>query len=366
KKRLPDYRIVISTTTVTGQAIAKERFGPESVFHFPFDFGWIVRRTLSIAQPQMIIMMESELWPRFLYECKRRRIPVIVANGRMSDRSFRGYQRARVWTKRMLDNISLWLMQSAADAERIVALGIPADSVKNLGNLKYDLSAGDESKRERIATNLAEHFGLDNIKHLIIAGSTTEGEEPIILEGFKKVRQTKGLEQTRLMIVPRHPERFDEVARLIKHAGFSLARRSEASVQNADVLLLDTIGELAAAFRFATVVFIGGSLVPKGGHNILEPAAYAKPIIVGPYMENFRQVMADFTTRNAVVQLPKLEGPALGEALAATVTELIFNEQASRQLGERAQAVILENRGAAERYAEEIAKRLCSRSETQS
>jgi len=356
KKRLPDIRIVISTTTATGQAIARDRFGLESVFQFPLDFASCVRRALSTIRPAAVILMESELWPRFIHECKRRRIPVIIGNGRMSDRSFRGYQRMTWWSGKILANVTLWLMQSPADAERIRALGISGSKIQNVGNLKYDLKIGNQQKRELIAESVSLSFGLNASDKLIIAGSTTTDEEPIILDAFRKLRKIDGLAQTRLMIVPRHPERFDEVAEMIKRSGFSLARRSlpDNSGAIADVLLLDTIGELAAVFPLASVVFIGGSLVPKGGHNILEPAACAKPVVVGPHMENFRQVMKDFTARKAVVPLDDLEGEALVKALAATLGELMLNEQARRVLGERAQAVIVENRGAAERCADQI------------
>ena len=357
KERLPDFRIVVSTTTATGQAIARDRFGPGSVFQFPLDFALCVRRTLSTIKPTAIVLMESELWPRFIHECKQRDIPVIIGNGRMSDRSFRGYQRMTWWTGRILSNITLWLMQSPADAERIRALGISGSNVRHVGNLKYDFKSGDQQTREKIAESIGYFFGLRLDDPLIIAGSTTTDEEPIILEAFRQLRQIDGLAQTRLMIVPRHPERFDEVAEMIKRSGFTLARRSQPnpSEMGADVLLLDTIGELAAVFPLATVVFIGGSLVPKGGHNILEPAVWAKPIVVGPHMENFRQVMNDFTARDAVVKLEDLEGAALVKALAAKFGDLMLNKQTRQALGERAQDVIVENRGAAERCADQIA-----------
>ena len=247
-------------------------------------------------------------------------------------------------------------MQSPADVARIRALGISGSKVHDVGNLKYDLKVGNQQKRDQIAENVAESFVLQSPGQLIIAGSTTTDEEPIILDEFRQLREIEGLAQTRLMIVPRHPERFDEVAEIIKRAGFSLNRRSQKNTHDsiADVLLLDTIGELAAVFPLATVVFIGGSLVPKGGHNVLEPAACGKPIVVGPHMENFRQVMKDFTARNAVVQLPDLQGEALMKSLAATLGELMLNESARQKLGERAIAVITENRGAAERCADEI------------
>jgi 3-deoxy-D-manno-octulosonic-acid transferase len=265
----------------------------------------------------------------------------------------------------------MWLMQSAGDADRIRGLTISTAKVENVGNLKYDLRPGNQQERDHIAASIKDLFCPQSDCSLIIAGSTTTDEEPIILDAFRMLRNVTRMNQIQLMIAPRHPERFNEVASMIEKSGFTFVRRSQMTAADsegsvADVILLDTIGELAAVFPLASIVFIGGSLMPKGGHNILEPAACAKPIIVGPHMENFRQIMKDFAARNAVIQLPDVEPSGLTKALASTWAELILNESLRQKLGDAAHAVTLENRGAAERCADKIIGLLhgCSKSDS--
>src|SRR5215468_3893756 len=317
KMRFPQYSLIISTTTETGQAVARSRVTEaDGICYFPIDWRFSVRRALDVIRPRIVILMESELWLNFLSECEARRVPVIVANGRISDRSF---ERSRVFgffSRRLYGLVTRFAMQSGLDAERATALGAKTERVTVTGNLKFEI--GDAKEAPRIA-EMAKAFALGPAP-LIIAGSTTEGEEEIVLEAFEGLRKENAFKRVRLLIAPRHPERFDAVARLLKSSQLRLARRTspEGNCDAADVILLDTVGELAAIYGFASVVFVGGSLVPKGGHNILEPALHAKPIVVGPHMENFREIASEFLRRGALLQLSGADPRAVDENRGAT------------------------------------------------
>ncbi|HKQ08907.1 MAG TPA: 3-deoxy-D-manno-octulosonic acid transferase [Blastocatellia bacterium] len=352
REELAGWRILVSTTTATGQRLARaEQPGHfDAVCYFPFDWSFSVRRALDRVRPSLVVILETELWPNFLRECRRRRIVTVIANGRISPRSFARYRRARRFIKRALADLSLLVMQSDADAERARALG--ASEVRVCGNLKYDVAASDgepqaDDVASPIASEIDRQFALSASRFLIVAGSTAPGEEPMLLAALREIRREPGLEEARLLIAPRHPERFDEVAALIAQSGLDYARRSvaQADAARADIILLDTIGELAAVYRFAGVVFVGGSLVARGGHNIIEPAAFARPIIVGPHTENFRQIVADFAAAAAVVQI-QATGEALASALTRELIRLLRDGEAARALGARARQILLSNRGA--------------------
>ncbi|MGA9767452.1 MAG: 3-deoxy-D-manno-octulosonic acid transferase [Blastocatellia bacterium] len=353
KRELPDWRLVVSTTTLTGQRLARvesvARF--DAVFYFPFDWTFAVRRSLNRVRPSLVVILETELWPNFLRECRRRSIPTVIANGRISPRSFARYNRVRRFMARALNDVSLLVMQSEADAERACLLGARASQVRACGNLKYDLeseSLGSNLKSE-VAEEIDNLFALSSSPRLIIAGSTAPGEEKILLAALGQIRKQKGLSDARLILAPRHPERFDEVAGLIAQSGFRSARRSESArdSRTADLILLDTIGELAALYRFAAVVFVGGSLVPRGGHNIIEPALYAKPIIVGPHTENFRQIVSDFATADAVVQI-KASDEALPDSFTTELIRLLSDTESAQAMGMRAREILHRSRGATE------------------
>jgi 3-deoxy-D-manno-octulosonic-acid transferase len=385
---LPAYRLVVSTTTLTGQTLARlpsNNF--DGTFYFPFDWRFSVRRALDRVKPSIVVILETELWPNFLRECRRRDVIVILANGRISERSFRRYRRVRSFIRRTIGDLSLMIMQTEADAERARQLG--ASRVRVCGNLKYDVafegfgSPDDSNLRSEISNlepaeqaNLAgdidQLFGLSRSSQLIVAGSTAPGEEEILLGSLREVRTHRELEGTRLLVAPRHPERFDEVARLIDRSGFSCTRRSDSSQGSAsifgtdstetrsvadqaprgtDVILLDTMGELAAVYRFAAVVFVGGSLVPRGGHNVIEPAAFARPIIVGPHTENFRQIVSDFARAHALVQVDP-------SALTGEFIRLLSDPTEACAMGERARNILIANRGATECVIQEIKEEL--------
>ena len=356
RKRFPRARIILSTTTQAGQAPARRQAdGPDGSCYFPFDWKFAVRRSLNAIRPGIVILMESELWLNFLDECDRRKIPVLVANGRISDRSFRRSGRFGFFIRPLYGLVSRFAMQSRGDAERAIALGAPADRVEVTGNLKYDLG---EARGAGAGGGFADGWGLAG--PLIVAGSTHEGEERALLAAFGRVRERPGLAGTRLLIAPRHPERFGAVARDIAEAGWPLARRSEPSEadRQAPVILLDSIGELAAVYPLATVVFIGGSLVPVGGHNILEPAACGKPILVGWHMHNFRDITEEFLRREAVLQLRESSGEALIEQLAAELGSCLTEEARAARLGANASRAVEENRGATARTIDLVASLL--------
>lgn len=382
RRELPAARLLVSTTTLTGQQLALSHSDLfDGAFYFPFDWKFAVRRSLVRVKPSVVIILETELWPNFLRECRRRGVITVLANGRISARSFRRYQRVARPFRRAIEDLSLMVMQSEGDAERARRLGAAATRVRVCGNLKYDQSSigkpgptteaiSGPSTSDSII-EMDQRLALSLSPHLIVAGSTAPGEEEMLLNSLREVRLHFGLGAARLLLAPRHPERFNEVARLIGRSGFTFVRRSESfdssgsGVRRAiandrevkieassnsdkavtdgspDVILLDTIGELASVYRFAAIVFVGGSLVPRGGHNLIEPAAFAKPIIIGPHTENFRQVVSDFTRVDALVQTDPT-------SLTRDVINLLTNPEQARAMGERALGILLENRGATE------------------
>jgi 3-deoxy-D-manno-octulosonic-acid transferase len=282
------WRVVISTTTRTGQALARERFGAERVFYFPLDFRWAVGAWLKALNPAALVLMESEVWPRVLWECRRAGVPVVVVNARVSDRSVaRGMKVRAVWG-RVLAMTTLWLAQSEEDARRLVAMGARAESVRVGGNLKYDVRAAKESR-------VAERIGqLRGASRIIVAGSTLEDEEELLLAAWPRV--LRGGPDMVLVIAPRHPDRFQDVLQLIRRSGFEVVLCSQLDdfkglLRGGVVLLLDTIGDLAAVYKQAAAAFVGGSLVPKGGHNPLEASRFGVPVLMGESYENFRDVV---------------------------------------------------------------------------
>ncbi|RMG50491.1 MAG: 3-deoxy-D-manno-octulosonic acid transferase [Acidobacteria bacterium] len=355
--RAPEVKIVVSTVTETGQAVARRRFGEWArVIYFPFDFGFSVRRCLEAINPSLVLVVETEIWPTFLRLCRRRGIPVILVNGRISNRSFAGYRTVRSFMERVLDHFTLLLMQSARDAERILALGADPGRVMVTGNLKYDLEIPNVDQK---ISELNDVFDLTG-SPLIVAGSTASGEEKWVLEAFAILSQKSGMENVRLLLAPRHPERFGEVAALIERMGFDFVRRSEAKGERVErssrVILLDTLGELAAVYATADVVFVGGSLVPVGGHNILEPALFGKPIVIGPYTSNFQAIVDEFKAEHALIQLSPPSPGSYEQRLADIFEQLFTDARRREELGRRARHLLDRNRGATERTLAEIGR----------
>src|ERR1041384_2347133 len=269
-ERFPGHRLAVSTTTVTGQQVAKRAFkDAATVFYYPLDLNWIVRRVLRNLRPSAVLIMETELWPNLLRECHRQSIPVALLNGRISQKSFRRYLWIRSFMRRVLANLSVAIMQSPADAERIRELGMPADRLMTHGNIKFD-GAHPSGADASLAESFRERFGLSPDQDIIVAASTHDPEETIVIEAFRRLMDSRKVNSVRLIVAPRHPERFEEIAKRLDASGLKWARRSapESDSDNvASIILLDSIGELRAAYALADVAFVGGSLAKRGGHN---------------------------------------------------------------------------------------------------
>lgn len=337
QKKLPGWRIVVSTTTRTGQALARQRFGGENVFYFPLDFAFAVRAYLRALQPQMLVLMETEFWPRLLVECRSERIPVAVVNARISDRSWPRYLRLRFLWKRLLDGLALVLAQSEMDVERLRAIG--AANVCLGGNLKYDIRTAQPAMVTQVLT---QHIAAG--ANVLVCGSTLENEERMLLDAMPT--------GCVMILAPRHPERFEAVAQLLDCSGKPWVRRSQwldapTVLSPGSVFLLDSIGELASVYSLAAVAFVGGSLVPAGGHNPLEPAQFQVPVVMGPHYENFRAIVNRLRAEDAI---RIVEPNALSEALAS----LFADPETARMMGERAFAVFSAEAGATARAVDSL------------
>lgn len=350
KRDFPDHSVVVSTITVTGQQVAREVFkdSAERVFYFPFDWGFTVARSLERINPLVVLLMETELWPGFLRQCAQRGIPVALVNGRISERSCRRYQAIKPFISRVLRLLKLAVMQTDEDAARLKKLGMREDKVLVSGNLKFD--AGMIPLASAVTEDLRNKFASTD-QPLIIAASTHAPEERLLIDAFRNL-QIKARLNPRLMIAPRHPERFDEVASLMASSGFSWTRRSspdQSDGKTADLILLDTIGELPSAYPLASIVFVGGSIAKHGGHNILEPAAVGSCIVTGAHTHNFATIVNTFLENDAIIQLPPLDESQASAELAYVINELLADPQRQESLRRRARTLVEENRGATDR-----------------
>ncbi|MCU0239066.1 MAG: 3-deoxy-D-manno-octulosonic acid transferase, partial [Pyrinomonadaceae bacterium] len=357
RKSYPDYRLVVSTTTLTGQTIAKDAFRNDAdlIFYFPFDWRFSVRRALRIIKPSIVLLMETELWFNFIRETRKSGANVIIVNGRLSEKSANRYGRIKKTMRRVLHHVDLALMQTQTDGKRLVNLGIRSSKIKVVGNMKFDQDF-DETE-SKLTQQLKERFGISNDSPLIVAASTHEPEENWILESFKTVYKNSTNKLPRLLIAPRHPERFDEVAQLIEKTGFSWTRRTaEQSAEDelVDVILLDSIGELRAVYPLAEIVFVGGSLIPHGGQSILEPAIAKKAIITGFYTMNFAEIVKVFLEKDALIQMPKLKEKDISDQLSEIFLELLQNDKRRHFLGEHAFAIMRTSRGSTIKTIEEL------------
>ncbi|MBI5098712.1 MAG: 3-deoxy-D-manno-octulosonic acid transferase [Nitrospirae bacterium] len=362
KKEFPGKRIVLSTTTYTGQKVARERFpGADRIMYMPCDTGLCVSRVVNSLKPGIFITIETELWPALFKTLKRSGSKIIILNGRISNKSFKGYKRLGFLMKNLLSYVDFFYMQGKTDAERIMAIGADKYKVDVMGNFKFDISF-DVSNSLR---------WLENIKgRILLAASTHKGEEEIILDAYEATKQN--YPDLKLILAPRHPERFNEVADILKRRNLNFIRRTE--MQNIDkispnpsfpkrgtiispfdkggqggifpnIILLDTIGELSMVFSKATIAFIGGSLVPLGGHNILEPAYWARPIIFGPYMDNF-PMAGEFLLRSAALQVKDADD------ITKSVKDLLDDHEKTARMGQNAKIIIDENAGAVKKAIE--------------
>lgn len=354
-ENFPEYKLVVSTTTLTGQNLARELFKNQTAlfFYFPFDFKFSVRRALRHIKPDIILLMETEIWFNFLFEAAKTDARVAIVNGRLSEKSANRYKLIRRTMRRVFDCIDLVLAQTSADAQRFLAVGASDTKVKVSGNLKFD-QPFDKVEND-LARALRNRFAVSKDAPLIIAASTHAPEEALILEGFAKLRKTTVGKLPRLLIAPRHPERFDAVAEMIKKSGFKSARRSQnPSVQDArsEVILLDSVGELRFALPLAEIVFVGGSLIAHGGQNVLEPAAARKAIVTGFYTMNFKAIVEEFAARGALVQLPNLAERQVPDELAEIFNRLLQDAGQRERLAENAFELMNANRGATRKTVE--------------
>ncbi|HSS99080.1 MAG TPA: 3-deoxy-D-manno-octulosonic acid transferase [Terriglobales bacterium] len=348
RERFPGNRVVVSTTTDTGQKLARTKFGEQNVFYFPLDFAFAVRPYLKTLKPKLVIMAETEFWPNFLRLSHASDARVAVVNARISDHSLPGYRRFKSLLRRVLQHVDLFLTQTEEDQRRLVEIGALENRVRVSGNLKFDTP---EPAEPAILSELKTAFVLENAGPVLVCGSTVEGEEEMLAPVFKKLFERNP--RAVVLLAPRHPERFDPVATLLEQKNIRFIRRSKRSGEGVagSVLLLDTIGELSPLYALADVAFVGGSLVPRGGHNILEPARYGSAIVVGEHTENFRDIVELFRKRDAVMTTnpSNLEKDLIG---------LMQDESMRLALGERATKVLHTQTGATERTLSALAELL--------
>lgn len=338
QKKYPQYPIVVTVTTKTGYELARERFkGKALVIPSPIDFSIVVSQFIKLIKPKLYIAAETEIWPNLLLALEKRSIPSVIINGRISDKSLNRYMMIRWILKPVLRTVDLIGVQSPLDATRMCSLGALSSSVKVLGNLKFDQVVIDGKVHEKELMYKPEDL-------VFIAGSTHPGEEEIILETYQAIFAVQP--QWKLVIAPRHIERSEEVMRLIQKTGLSgicLSQLKEQQASNKQVMIVDTIGHLRKIYQHGSIVFVGKSLCVGGGHNIIEPASFAKPVIVGPMMENFRDIMRCFKEVNGVIEV------AGKEELKERVIELVQDASLRQQWGQRARSVIDQHQGASQR-----------------
>lgn len=342
RARYPHLRMFLSTTTVAGQEVAKRNVPDlDGVFYFPFDLALFVRRTIDIVRPRLFVMIETEIWPIVLRECRVRRVKTAIVNGRLSERSYPRYRLIRGAMRRVLADIDRFCVQSQAAAGRFIELGAKPERITVTGSLKFDALEGAVPVQARGRDRALRYFRLPPARPVLVAGSTMKGEERPVLRAFRRVRVASP--STLLILAPRHPERFTEVERLCHEEGFKTVRRTDLAIDTeprCDIVILDTVGELATIYQLATVVFVGGSLVPTGGHNILEPAAFGKPTMFGPHMSNFRDIAHTFLSNHAAVQVTSEDD------LCDTLVSLMSDPVRRARLGAAARALVAANRGA--------------------
>ncbi|MGP8252331.1 MAG: 3-deoxy-D-manno-octulosonic acid transferase [Terracidiphilus sp.] len=336
----PGYRLLISTTTETGNALARERFGSDRVFYCPIDVPWATSAYLNALNPRLLALVETEFWPNLLAGCFERKIPVAVINARISDHSYPRYRLFRAIWEPILSQLSCLLAQSPEDAERLKNIGCNPEKILVTGNLKFDIRAASESNATALIKELAPKC------RFLVAGSTLEGEEAMLLEAWPQLTAVNP--DLVMVIAPRHPDRFHFVAERLDRSGFRWVRRSQwdieaevlrTPVRPGEIVLLDTIGELASMYSVASVAFVGGSLVPSGGHNPLEPAQFGVPIVMGPYYENFRTIVDDLIQHKAICIAKRSE-------FASAIIGLFTDPADSAAMGKRGWEVFNRQAGA--------------------
>lgn len=372
RKELPSYRFIISTTTKTGQELAKSIFHDkaDAIFYFPFDLKFAVRKALDHFKPSAVLLMETEIWPRFLSEAKKRNVKTSILNGRLSERSAKRYSMVKPLIAKVLQNIDLALMQSDKDAARLIELGKSQQRVAITGNVKFDISV--EPAETEKANELESRFHFSGKRPLIVAASTHEPEERIILEAFCSLAVADAFVTPRLLIVPRHPERFDAVAKMLddfrndplcEWREYTTARRSNDPTANdseADIILLDSIGELRSVYSFAEIVFVGGSLIPHGGQSLFEPAFAGKAIITGAHTHNFTEAVNLLIENNALIRLPDKPRELIVDEVFDEMYDLLEFPEERKEIGKNAALTINANRGAVQKTVDRLRTLLTS------
>ncbi len=345
RRGFPEKKIVISNVTETGREVALKSSGADLCLYFPFDYPFAVNSALLKINPSIILIMETELWPNFIRLARKLSIPVMLVNGRISDRSFRRYLRFDWFFRPILRKLSALCMQSGEDARRIIAIGAAPENVHVTRNLKYDISVPSYFADDLVELRKRYHLPSDAL--IFTAGSTHEGEEEPVIAAYRAARAAGKV--VFLVLVPRHPERTSAVAGLLAGAGLSFALRSVLAGRQqrfaaGEVLLVDTVGELLKLYAVSDVVFVGGSLVPTGGHNVLEPASLRVPVLFGPHMNNFREIAALVLSSGAGIQMRD------GEELTALLGSLLDDPAKRRTMGEAGARLLEENSGSTARH----------------
>jgi 3-deoxy-D-manno-octulosonic-acid transferase len=345
RQSYPRGRLLVSTVTQTGQATAVQKL-PEAdqIFYFPYDLPWIVGRVIRKIKPSVFIFLETEIWPNFLFALANERVPAVLVNGRLSSGSYKGYSLLRPFFRRVLETVSLFSVQTDLDRERLIALGVDSRKVVRTGNMKYDQASVSLSGDPE---DIKKGLKLPTFCHLVVAGSTHEGEEEAMTACYRRLLQR--CPNARLMLAPRHLDRLERIESFLHRQGFISVRRTKVEsagfsiLPSETIILLDTLGELQRLYSVASLVFVGGSLVPIGGHNVLEPAACAKPILFGPHMENFKEIAQYLLEKEAACQV------ADGDQLFERMVWLLEDTLQAAMMGRKAREVVLEQQGVVEK-----------------
>jgi 3-deoxy-D-manno-octulosonic-acid transferase len=348
KERYPDQPILLTTTTRTGWKLAMDRIKQvEDIRFFPFDFKHAIRAFLDRVQPKLLIMVETEIWPNLLLEAGKRKISCMIVNGRISDKSYRKYQMVKPLISRALQSLSQACMSSPLYADRITALGLSPEKVIVTGNIKFD-SRINLSHQERFS--LMSCMGLDEDQDIFVAGSTAEGEDPILLDAYLKVATL--CERPVFLLAPRHPQRTPDIEHHLQRRNLAYSKlsllKSETDRRRGDIIVIDTIGDLSKIYSFGTIIFVGGSLVPRGGQNILEPALFGKPVIFGKHMENFKEMADVFLRSGAGFRVQGLTD------LTETMKYLLKNKELYQEAGKQAKKIVEKNAGSLKATIHEI------------
>ncbi len=348
RESYPEKRLVISTVTPTGNKIARDiAKGVDLVTYLPLDFSCIVKKVINRINPCLFIIAETEIWPNLISRLHKNNIPVAIINARISDKSFKGYTAAKFLVRQILIKVNLFCAQTEQDAKRLISLGASQDKVKITGNLKFDNAKYTVSQEDFMG--LKDKLGLSKRDKLLVAGSTHEGEEEIVLGSYKELLQD--FPDLKLLLAPRHPERANDIEKLAIKNEFipmRISRLTSESVKPQTIFILDTVGQLMNYYALGDIIFVGGSLIKKGGHNILEPASLGKPVIFGPYMFNFRDIFELFINAKACILIKGKE------ELTAAIKDLLMSPEKIEELGKKGLNIIKQNKGAVSRTLEYI------------